>query len=289
MVSCLAKCRQYPIMTLMSEWTFRDEISRSSINVPRAAFLFARDIHYPDLDVGSYMAQLDGLVSLTRAQILWDWPVFMQAEGVARFLFQEYGLQGSTADYFDPRNSYLNEVLDRRRGVPIALSVIFVYVCQRLGLAAHGVNLPGHFIAAVQDGETTLLFDPFHGGQRLTLAECADLVHRTSGYDGPFRKIWLLPAAGRETLARMLHNLRLIYIQDERWVLATAVVEHLRLLQPGTAEHVRDLGLLHYQVRHMRLAAQYLEEYAQLAPESAELKTIRRNVWAVFDRWVRAN
>ncbi len=276
-------------MTAMSEWTFRDELQLSPINVARSALYLARGLAYPDLDVGAYMAQLDGLATAVLPNVDFAAPTHIQADAVSSFLFQSYGLHGNQTDYFDARNSFLNQVLDRRLGIPLSLSIIFVHVARRIGLNAHGVSLPGHFIALVRDETGDLYYDPFHGGQRIEEAECIELVRRTSGYSGPFRRAWLEPAQPKAILLRLLSNLRMIYVQREAWPEALGVLEHMQMMQPQDPQHLRDLGLLHFQTGSMYQAAQYLEAFIERQPNGSEVKQIQKNVWAAFDRWVRAN
>lgn len=273
----------------MEEWTFRDELRLKPINIARAALHYARDIAYPHLDIPGCMRQLDELAGETRKLIRPSDPMGVQAQQAAAFLFKSYALRGNSIDYFDPRNSYLNEVLQRRLGIPITLSVVFIYIANSLNLPAYGVNLPGHFIVAVRDEAGDLLFDPFHEGQPVTRQACVELVQRTSGYKGPLQEKWFLPVSAEDILARMLNNLRMIYVQEESWSQAMVVIEHLRLVQPDEPEHLRDLGLLYYQAGSMREAAHYLEMYLQQSPEAPDAKTIQQNVWRALDQWVRGN
>ncbi|MCA9972041.1 MAG: transglutaminase family protein [Anaerolineales bacterium] len=273
----------------MNDRTFANELRLSPINVARAALQCARGIAYPSLDVGLYMNRLDALAEDVQARLRPAQSVAEQADVVSAVLFERHGFRGNDSDYFDPRNSFLNDVLDRRLGIPLSLSLIYIYVARQAGLSAHGINMPGHFIVAVRNDDHDCLLDPFHGGRMLTEADCIDLVRRTSGIQAPFQKEWLLPAPPQDTLARMLNNLRMIYVQSEAWRSALAVVEHLHVLQPAASEHVRDLGLLHYQLGELRPAADYLETYLERDPEAPEADTIRQNVWRTFDRWARSN
>ncbi|MCA9961705.1 MAG: tetratricopeptide repeat protein [Chloroflexota bacterium] len=273
----------------MEEWTLRDELRLTPVNVPRAALHYARAIAYPNLDIAYYMKRLDEIVAEVRKLVRPYAPVSVQAEAIATFLFQTYGLQGNNVDYFDPRNSYLNEVLQRRLGIPITLSVIFIHVARNLDLPAYGLSLPGHFIAGVHNNEGDLLFDPFHEGQRITHEDCLELVQHTSGYTGVLQKGWFMPVSATDTIVRMLNNLRMVYVQMEAWPQTLAVVKQLYLIQPDEPEHLRDLGLLYYQEGAMREAAFYLEKYLQRYPDAPEAKAIQQNVWRAFDTWVRGN
>ena len=269
--------------------TFVDELRRTTVNVPRAGLRFAREIAYPDLDVPYYMARLDELARRAEVAQPSGASVAVRAEAVAHFLFQDEAFQGNAADYEDPRNSYLNEVLERRLGIPISLSVIFVATARRLGLEAYGIALPGHFIAGVRAGVHDVWLDPFHSGQRLSLEDCERLVRETVGYEGPLDPRWLLPAEPLPILARMLNNLRLTYMQQERWRKVIAVLERLREIEPESSEHLRDLGLTHYQEGNLHTAAGYLERFLEQEPDSPEAAAIRQNLTSAFSRWARLN
>lgn len=270
----------------MNASTFAHEMRKPSVDLVRAGLLFAREIAYPDLDVELYMTRLDDLVSQARDAIS---STETRPLALAHLLFRELHFRGNVAAYNDPRNSYLNEVLERKLGIPITLSTLFLAVARRLEIDAYGLNLPGHFIVGARQGVEEILLDPFHEGARLTLADCRELVQKTTGYEGTLKREWLLPAAPRTVVARMLNNLRLIYVQRERWSLAFEVIDHLRQIQPDAPEHLRDLGLIHYQKGELYSAARYLEAYLQEAPDTAEAAAIRQNMQPVFSRWARLN
>jgi regulator of sirC expression with transglutaminase-like and TPR domain len=266
--------------------TFARELNELPISVPRAGLLFAREIAYPQLDVPHYMQVLDGLAQEAEARVA---EAENPADALVDFLFHEKGFRGNEEAYGDPRNSYLNEVLERRLGIPISLSVLYVAVARRLDIDAYGLSLPGHFIVGVRQGLVELLLDPFHDGRHLTLEDCERLVRQTTGLEGVLDPSWLRPATPRAILARMLNNLRVVYVQRERWPQAVAVIERLRQVQPDAPEHLRDLGLLHYQQGHLYPAAQYLEAYLEEEPESPEASAIRQNLQPVFSRWAQMN
>lgn len=273
----------------MAEWVFQDELALDEINVPRAALQFARALAYPGLDVAAYMAVLHELAEEASENVPMSAPVSLQAEILAAFLFDERGFHGNTADYGDPRNSFLNEVLERRLGIPITLSVIYVDIAARLGVPAFGIALPGHFIVGVRERESNILLDPFHGGRRLSLSDCAELIHLTSGYEGPLEAAWFAPAAPRDILARMLNNLRATYVQRNKWQRAAAVIRLLRQTQPEAPEHLRDLGLVYYRQRDLPLAAHYLDEYLRHAPDAADAQVIRDGMKDILEEWVQMN
>lgn len=253
---------------------FERELQQTQLDLPRAALYFAQSIAYPQLDVEAYMRHLDDMAEAARATVYPDDPPLTQTELLAEFLFQQLSFQGNHLEYDDPRNSYLNEVLDRRLGIPITLSLVFVSVAQRIGLPAYGIGLPGHFIVGVRLPEQPLYLDPFHGGMPLTEADCAGLVQRSTGFRGAFQSEWLRPAPARETLARMLNNLRQVYLERNQWAQAQQVIEHLLQLQPEMVGYLRDLGALHQQQGNLRQAVNYYERYLRRAGKTADVDAV---------------
>lgn len=273
----------------MGEWLFHDELQLTEINVPRAALQFARAIAYPSLNVAAYMAELHELSESAFEHIRPDDPVSLQVEGLSRFLFQEAGFRGDTAEYGDPRNSFLNDVLDRRLGIPISLSVIYIDVATRLGIPAYGIGLPGHFIVGVKEEQSDLWLDPYHGGRWLDLSDCAQLIHLSSGYEGPLEASWFTPVSPRRILARMLANLRSSYVSSSSWAKAAAAIQLIRQTQPNEPEHLRDLGLVYYHQHHLPQAAYYLNAYLQRSPDAVDAEVIRDGMKNLLDRWVPMN
>ncbi len=273
----------------MSSLTFQTEIQQEPINLIRAALCFAREIAYPALDIERYLARLDDLVENARQATPAGDALLLQAKAVADYLFVELGFIGNTQNYHDPRNSYINDVLDRRLGIPITLSVIYIEVAKRLELPVQGIGLPGHFIVSVQGTSGPLLLDPFHCGQQLSIIDCARLVELSTGYNGPFQPEWLRPAKTQEILARMLYNLRNIYIQNNDWPMALPVVEYLLMLQPQSPAHLRDLGTIHNQNGSLRLAIEYFQRYLAAAPEAEDANLVRRNLQETAYKLSRRN
>ena len=273
----------------MDEWLFEDELRLAELNVARAALQAARTMAYPDLDVAAYMRVLHELSETAADHIDLDVPIADQAEDLAAFLFGKAGYRGNTLAYSDPRNSYLNEVLDRRLGIPITLSVIYIDVANRLGIPAYGIGLPGHFIVGVHLPEAEIWLDPFHGGRRVDLSDCAELIRMAAGYEGPLEASWFAPMAPRDILVRILKNLRSSYVQNTSWNDAAAVIQLLRRTQPGVTEHLRDLGLVYYQQRRLPQAAYYLNSYLKQSPDADDAQVIRDGMKDLLDGWVPLN
>jgi regulator of sirC expression with transglutaminase-like and TPR domain len=221
------------------------------IALDEAALLVAAHAH-PDLDVDARLAQLDLLAA--RA-------VGYSAGELSTMLFVSEGFRGNESDYGDPRNSFLDDVLDRHLGIPITLSVVMLEVGRRCGLQLHGVGMPGHFLVGGGPGEW---FDPFHDGARLDLTACAALFaqHHTASR---FRPQFLMPVGPRAILQRMLGNLQHTYLQrDPR---AVVWVVRLRLRVPGiTLSQRGDLAGLLGRLGQFAEAARELDVLAELLP-----------------------
>src|SRR5262245_51152541 len=174
------------------------------VDVAETALLLARD-EYPGLDVEAYLSELDGMAHEVRDYLRGD--LKARLTGLCRYLFHEMGFRGNTQQYYDPCNSYLNQVLDRRTGLPITLSIVAIAVGARAGLDVGGIGLPGHFIARASDGTDTQLFDPFHGGRLLSVEECERQVQQFVGQPFTASAADLQPAPPGAIVVRLLTNL----------------------------------------------------------------------------------
>ena len=258
---------------MTTEFATAVSVPDDEIDLARAALFFARDA-YPELDPDAYVRQLDTWADSIRGAVesrRSDPPFGI----VTDLLFDRLGFRGSESDYTDPRNSYLNQVIDRRTGLPIALSVVYLEIGWRVGLPVSGVGLPGHFIIRCDSGSRTWFIDPFHHGGVLDEDDCARLMRRTAG-ELPFSRRLLLPVTRRQILARMLHNLRATYVQRDMLREAQPVIERLIELDPASGEPVRDLGLIQFRQGAFRRAVDLLEAYLGLAPDADDIASIRQ-------------
>lgn len=274
---------------LMKEWTIADELALEPVNLARVALLCAQAVAYPDLQINQYMGQVNQLAQEARGYVPAVDAGHVRGLLLAEYLFGRVPFRGNREEYADPRNSFLNDVLDRRLGIPITLSVLYLEVARRMDIPAYGVGLPGHFVVGVPGPQEPWYLDPFNGGDRLSLNECARLVAITTGYEGPFRVQWLDPTSPLDLTVRMLNNLRAIYAQQEEWLQALRVIEQLQIVQPDVPEHLRDLGLIHYRMGATRLSARYLEAYLQQVPDASDANTIRQGMAGTLDDWARLN
>ena len=251
--------------------------SEADLNLAEAALLIAQE-EQPELDVAAYLGRLDALADSVRSRLP-EAPSFADIiQALNTVLFEEEGLSGNQTDYHDPRNSFLNEVLDRKLGIPITLSLVYIEVGNRLGVPLVGVGFPGHFVVkyAGPDGETVL--DPFQAGSRVSQVQMEDKLRSMYGPDNPFvgQLPKLLAAVGKkDMLLRMLRNLKQIYTQKEDFDRALSVVERILLVAPDHPVEVRDRGAIHHRMGHQQLAVRDFQRYLQLAPKAEDARAVR--------------
>jgi len=245
------------------------------IDVARAALLVAQE-EYPQLEVDTYLAQLDQLAKAAAAGMRSRMSAAEQVAALNHFLFVEQGFVGNNENYYDPRNSYLNEVLDRRTGIPISLGVVYSEVAQRLGLPVYGVSFPGHFLAKYL-GDPEIIIDPYFGTV-ISEKECAQRLRGIYGAKARFDRKLLHPAGPREILVRLLSNLKQIYVDSSDFTRALACVDRILLLVPDEGREFRDRGILYQRLECYTAALRDFEAYLRLLPDDNAAPLIRENL-----------
>jgi regulator of sirC expression with transglutaminase-like and TPR domain len=243
-------------------------------DLSRIALEIARDA-YPDLDVGHYLARIDALAARVRdrcVSLARPRQVLGQINWV---LYVEEGFQGNADHYYDPKNSYLNEVIDRKLGIPISLSVLYRALAERLGLEMAGVNLPAHFLLRVGQGESTIFVDPFHAGALLDRQGCARRVAEVVGQPVALTDLQLAPCRLDLVVSRMLRNLKVIYAQERDFPSAVPVQRRLAALNPADPHEQRDLGMLLLHVDRPAEAIDPLQIYLDARPQADDAEPIR--------------
>jgi regulator of sirC expression with transglutaminase-like and TPR domain len=271
--------------------------------VADAALVIAR-LEYPRLDAERYVARLDAMGHTARGRIerhaddTGDGTVLSRVRALNSYLFDEERFIGNRDKYEDPRNSCLNEVLERRTGIPITLSLLYMEVAQRAGLHVDGVNFPGHFLVRCPEAGAVsagLIIDPFHAGALLSEHDCRRLLQQHVGSEVAFDTSLLAPATRPQIIVRMLLNLKRIYVHMRSFPQAREVTEMLLALSPSALSELRDRGLLAYHLNDLTSALRDLQTYLKLsamgdlddeAREEHEqiwehVKTLRRRVAAL--------
>ncbi len=251
---------------------FEELIRRPSIPLAEAALAVAAE-EYPRLEPGPYLAALDALAASVTARLGAQRTSADVLRALRAVLFEENEFRGNREHYYDPRNSFLNEVLDRRLGIPITLSVVHIEVAARAGLALQGVAFPGHFLVRCASGGREVFIDPFHGGEVLSAEDCVARL-QARGPHAEFDPRHLEPVGTRQILSRLLHNLKRIYVEASDDVRALWVVDRLVLLAPDDLVERRDRGLVCARLGHATAAIRDLSTYLDAAPQAADRREV---------------
>lgn len=222
------------------------------------ALLLARD-EFPALDVEGYLSELDAMAHELKPRL--TGPLCSQWEQLCRYLFHEMGYHGNRERYYDPANSYLNRVMDRRTGIPITLTAVVMAVGQRAGLCVEGIGLPGHFIARLRDFRDEILFDPFDTGRRLTMDDCYRLVQEATGTRVELSPEHFQKQGTLRILQRMCNNLRGIYLATGDHRRAAKVLTRLVQIDENDAVAHRDLGYCAVRLGEPAMALTHLQRY----------------------------
>jgi regulator of sirC expression with transglutaminase-like and TPR domain len=213
------------------------------IDLARAALLIASE-EYPGLDILRYVAKLEAMAAAVRAHTPDTEEPLSRIEQLNLYMFEERGFRGNSQEYYDPRNSFLNEVIDRQLGIPVTISVVYMEVARRVGLPLQGVGMPGHFIVKYTGPEGDFYLDPFNKGRILSREACEELVQQIYGEPVPFQETFLAPVTKKQIIARILSNLKGIYIQRKQYLKALSVVERLLLIDADAAQELKDRAAL---------------------------------------------
>ncbi len=247
------------------------------INLAEAALLIACE-EYPRLDIACYVKRLDKMARSLRARLPRGGEPARTAQAINAYLFGELGFSGNREAYYDLRNSFLNDVLDRRLGIPITLSTLYMEVARRVGFPVEGVGLPGHFMLRHSANGSTFYIDAFNAGSFLSEDDCRDRVDRMYGDSLAFRDEFLAPVKKRQVLVRMLYNLKGVYISMKDYEKALAATDRILILDPEAHCERRDRGLLYFRLECFQSALVDLSAYLERKPDAEDGRTIRKHV-----------
>lgn len=252
------------------------------IDLARACLLIAEDA-YPGLDVESYVTELERLALRLRARLPQAAGADEKLVALNQFLFEELGYAGNADDFYDPRNSYLNDVMDRRTGIPLTLSVVYMELGRRIGLPLEGVSFPGHFLVRMRIRGALLVLDPFSGGAPQSEQDLRERLQRVipEGASGPLPvselplERFLEPASNRQILARLLRNLKAIYRGADEPGRLLDVLNRMLVVAPDATSDLRERGLVYQRLECYRAALRDLQDYVEREPEASDSADIR--------------
>jgi regulator of sirC expression with transglutaminase-like and TPR domain len=265
------------------------------IDLARACLMIAQDA-YPSLDVEKYLSDIDSLGFRLRA-LLKNQAIEERVVALNEFLFEKLGYWGNADDYYDPRNSYLNDVIDRKTGIPITMSILYLEVGRRIGLPLEGVSFPGHFLVRLRLRGGTLILDPFSGGAPQSEPELRERLKRVIpegvSAEVPVADLpldqFLEPATNRQILTRLLRNLKAIYRETDKPERLLEVLDRMLVVAPDTPAELRDRGFVYQRLECWRPALKDLTDYLQRDPEAADLDEVRAALVELSVRCARLN
>jgi len=260
---------------------FRELIEQpdEQINLAEGALLIAKNANY-DVDIGRYLSRIEQLADALCSRLTAAASDTERIVALNGFLFEEQRFGPNLEDYYDLRNSFLNEVLERRVGIPISLSIVYMEVGRRIGLDLRGVSFPGHFLVKCKLSQGTAILDPYGRGISLSLYDLQQRLREARGGEVSRAIVagLLVCANKKQILARMLRNLKAIYLDRGQSEHALSVMHWLVALDPSDAAQVRERGLLYLQLECFRAALEDLEQYAIRAPGGEDADEIRHLV-----------
>ena len=241
------------------------------------ATLYIAKIEYPDLQADVYLKKLDVMAAELSKKLPSEPSAEIAISVINDYLFAQLGFSGNLRKFNDPRNSFLNDVIDRKLGIPISLSVIYMEMGKRLGLEIYGVSFPGHFLTKLILKDEQFIIDPFSGGIILTMSE---LQERLQQFSEDRQNQWdlnelLKVASNKEMLNRMLRNLRTVYLEKEKLENALAVTNIQLILEPDSADGLRDRGFIYENLDCFRAAREDYKRYLFAYPQAHDCVTIQ--------------
>jgi regulator of sirC expression with transglutaminase-like and TPR domain len=229
---------------------------------------------YPRMDLGHYREIFDRMVADLQPRIAkMHYPLKVVQE-INQYLFAEQGFRGNDSDYYNPRNSFITDVLERRLGIPLSLSLVYMVICDRLGFPMDGISFPAHFIIRPRHPDLEIFIDPYNKGEILFPEDCAAKLTQLYGYDIPLQPEYLQPVGIPRILDRLLTNLKLIYLRRREPDKALAAIERSLMLNPDVPTQWRDRGLICYQLDRYTEARIDLENYLQSVPYAEDGRVI---------------
>jgi regulator of sirC expression with transglutaminase-like and TPR domain len=268
----------------------------SRIDLARACLLIAQDA-YPGLDVDRYLGEIERMALRLRGHMPQSGGAEERVVALNQVLFEDLGYWGNTDDYYDPRNSYLNEVIDRKTGAPITLSILYMEVGRRIGLPLEGVSFPGHFLVRLRLRGGMLVFDPFSGGAPQSEAELRQRLQRVipeaAAASVPVAELpldqFLEPATNRQILSRLLRNLKGIYREADKPERMLEVLNRMLVVSPDASAELRDRGYVYQRLECWRPALKDLTDYVEREPDAPDLYDVRAKVMELSALCARLN
>jgi len=247
------------------------------VDLACAVLEIARD-DYPDLDVAGYLRRIDQIAVHVMERLGSEKTVYHRIAALNSVMFEEHGFHGNRRNYYDPKNSFLNEVIERKMGIPISLSVLYMEVAQRTGLPLYGVSFPGHFLVKYSDDRERIVIDPFNAGEVKSRESLGQLLESLYGGKVTLVDDFLEPVTKKQIIRRMLNNLKMIYLQEKNFLKILAVLQRLVVLDPSSAEDIRDRGSVYLKLECFQYALADFESYLGLVPNAKDADAVTEEI-----------
>lgn len=251
------------------------KVQDKNLDLVEVALLIASE-HCANLDIQKYKRKIDRLVEEAKSVIVKEGSAIAQAASLAHFLYVEKGFRGSNHEYYHPRNSFLNSVLDTKIGIPLSLSILYIAIGRKLGMTVHGISFPGHFLVSCQ-GVGEAIIDTFYG-EILSYFECEERFRQIMGDQVPFKREYLMPSSNRDVIVRMLRNLKHVFARNGEYAQALKCSERILMFTPNQPFEVRDRGIFYHELECYSSALKDFEQFLQLAPGDSSSERIRAEV-----------
>jgi regulator of sirC expression with transglutaminase-like and TPR domain len=269
-----------PAVAPAERWMRLAAAPPQNVSLAEGALLIAAE-EYETLDVDEYLARIDEMGATLHRRLRSDISPTEALLALNRYLFDELGFSGNAQDYYDPRNSYLNEVIDRRLGIPITLAVMYIEIGRRIGLQLHGVSFPSHFLVKCTLRDGSIVLDPYARGASLGLDDLKQRLQALAKdleIDDKLMKTMLAAAAPSDIFARILRNLRAIYLSKDDRLKALNASNRIVMLLPQAAEEYRDRAQLYLELECFRAALTDFRSYLRMKPEASDSDTVSRHI-----------
>lgn len=256
---------------------FYQEINQpdEQIDLAKAALYIAQE-EYPDLDPAEYLNALDTMAAEVEERLPAERYPMRVIQSINQFLYDDLGFMGNIQDYYNPRNSYFNDVIERRTGIPLTLALVYLEIARRVGFPMVGIGMPGHFLIRPEFQDVGIYVDAFNRGEVLFDQDCEDRLTQIYQQPVKLQPVFVAPVSHRRFLTRMLTNLKMIYLDRKELPKALSMVERVLMLFPDAPVELRDRGLLYYQLGRWTEASRDLELYLAMLPHAEDAGVIRQ-------------
>jgi regulator of sirC expression with transglutaminase-like and TPR domain len=245
----------------------------SHIDLAEVALYIAQE-EYPYFHPGDYLCKLDQMAAVVKKRLPQERYPLRVIQTINQYLYEDLGFSGNRENYYDPCNSFLNQVIDRRQGIPITLALVYLEIAKRIDFPMVGIGMPGHFLMRPDFADSEIFVDAFHQGEILFPQDCENRLAQIYGRKITLHPNFVTPVRPRRFLVRMLNNLKMIYMNQRNLYKAFCAVDRALLVIPNMPMELRDRGLLQFQLGQWQEALADLEKYLGLVPQAEDAEAI---------------